>query len=154
VFYSCRRDQDGDPILADRKRIVDAVPDRGPLEGILSAFRGNPAAAFLVAACDLPFLDGEAVRHLFLQRDPTRPATAFFNAERGKPEPLFAIYEPAYAALASAWAAQGLSCPTKILERTNARLIRPPDGRFLANANHPKEYSDAVIALSGEDSRG
>lgn len=77
VFLSCRADQAGLPAYAGHPRIHDAHIGLGPLGGILSALDAHPEAAFLVAACDLPFLDRAAVAALAAGRDPEALATAF-----------------------------------------------------------------------------
>lgn len=79
VFLSCRADQDRDvrPGLEALPRILDAYPDLGPLAGILSALDAHPDAAWLVAACDLPYLDAASVDALVSGRDPALLATAF-----------------------------------------------------------------------------
>lgn len=77
VFLSCRADQTLLPGYAGHPQIHDAFTGLGPLGGILSALTAHPDAAFLVAACDLPFLDRAAVATLAAGRDPQALATAF-----------------------------------------------------------------------------
>ncbi len=148
VFYSCRADQADNPLFADHPKIADVFPDQGPLGGILSAFAAHPDAAFLVLACDLPFLDAETLKNLIRGREPRKIATAFFNPERGKPEPLCAIYEPAYAIEAGKFSGQGVNCPTKILEQSDVHLIPLSSARLLENANHPEDYELARAKLN------
>ena len=62
--------------------------------GLLSAQQARPDAAWVVAACDLPFLDEAIVEQLCSQRNPMRFATAFRNPQSGRIEPLCACYEP------------------------------------------------------------
>ena len=51
--------------------------------------------AWLVLACDLPFLDRATLQHLIAQRASARLATAYRSSSDGQPEPLCAIFEPA-----------------------------------------------------------
>jgi molybdopterin-guanine dinucleotide biosynthesis protein A len=77
VFVSCRTDQADAPAFAGLPQIHDRYADLGPLAGILSALDTHPEAAWLVAACDLPYLDAAAVHALVSGRDPEAYATAF-----------------------------------------------------------------------------
>jgi hypothetical protein len=57
------RDQADDPARARYPRIVDRGDVEGPIAGISAAFAEHPEAAWLVLACDLPFLDAAHARH-------------------------------------------------------------------------------------------
>jgi molybdenum cofactor guanylyltransferase len=147
VFVSVRAAQASDPTRAQRALIVDSVPGEGPMIGIRSAFAYNPDVAWLVLACDLPFLSDAVLEHLLRSRDPGRTATAFRSAHDGLPEPLCAIFEPSAAtALATAQAA-GRLCPRKFLIGADTKLIDPVDPHALDNINTPEEYSAARNAL-------
>lgn len=146
VFISCRADQAGDSVFGHWPMVVDAYPGWGPLGGILSAFRAHPQVAFLVAACDLPFLDGEALERLLRGRDAGRAATAFWNPERGLPEPLCALYEPRFAAVAQSRAEGGCLCPTDLLLGLDVRPLPLPRGGCLVNANTPEDFRKAAAA--------
>lgn len=153
VFVSCRADQQDDPALASLPASVGRIPDAydigGPLNGILSALAAQPGAAFLVAACDLPFLSAEALATLVAARDPSRPMTVFENPARENfLEPLCAVYEPSYAEQARAVMTQGLTCPTKIADALPVQRLQPGDALFLANANTPEDYARARAASS------
>ena len=155
VFVSVRADQvDGNETekntaLASLPPTVGRIPDAfdvgGPINGILSALQSQPGAAFLVVACDLPFLSAEALRTLVARRDVSKPATMFENPARENfLEPLCAIYEPAYAGQAREVMLQGLTCPTKIGNALPVHRLRPADALFLANANTPEDYARAA----------
>ena len=98
VFVSVRATQAADPTRKNRELIVDSVPGEGPMVGIRSALAHSPDVAWLVIACDLPFLSDEVLAHLLRSRDPKRTATAYRSAHDGLPEPLCAIFEPSAAA--------------------------------------------------------
>jgi molybdenum cofactor guanylyltransferase len=152
VFYSCRADQTEDPALAGLPLIPDAFDIGGPLNGILSAQQAHPEAAWLVAACDLPFLDSTALTRLARERNPARAATVFENPGRQALEPLCAIYEPGFLDLAEPSMKIGLTCPTRILdallEDGQVERLLAPDAVFLENANRPEDYDRAVARLS------
>ena len=100
VFVSVRASQSGDPSRAHRPMILDSVAGEGPIVGIRSAFAAHPNAAWLVLACDLPFLGDAALSRLLAERDSSAMATAYRSAHDGLPEPLCAVWEPQAAAAA------------------------------------------------------
>lgn len=148
VFVSRRADQAGERLFEGYETLPDAFDIGGPLNGILSALAAHPGAAFLVAACDLPFLSAEALSVLVANRDPSKPMTVFENPARENfPEPLCAVYEPSYPEAARAAMAQGATCPTKIANALDARRLTlrgPEEALFLENANTPEDYEKAT----------
>jgi molybdenum cofactor guanylyltransferase len=147
VFVSVRSAQTKDPARARHSLIIDSVPGEGPIVGIRSAFAAHPDAAWLVLACDLPFLSDAALEQLLTERDPTMSATAFRSAHDGLPEPLCAIWEPAAAAELAAHQANGNVCPRKFLMRHAVKLLEPRDRSALDNVNTPEEYAEALRRL-------
>jgi molybdenum cofactor guanylyltransferase len=147
AFVSVRSAQTRDPARARHALIVDSVPGEGPIVGIRSAFAAYPDAAWLVLACDLPFLSDAALEQLLAERDPGMSATAFRSAHDGLPEPLCAIWEPKAAAELAVHQASGYICPRKFLMRHAAKLLEPKDLRALDNVNTPDEYAAALERL-------
>jgi molybdopterin-guanine dinucleotide biosynthesis protein A len=150
VFVSVRASQAGEPTRSGKPLIVDLVglgEAGGPILGIRSAMAAHPQVAWLVIACDLPFLSDAALRQLLKERDPSMLATAFRSTHDGLPEPLCAIWEPAAAAALSEYQSAGGHCPRKFLRRYPASLIEPHDRRALDNVNTPEEYTVAQVEL-------
>lgn len=147
VFVSVRAGQTADPTRAQRPMIVDSVSGEGPIVGIRSALEAHPHAAWLVLACDLPFLSDVALSQLLRERNTTGMATAFRSAHDELPEPLCAIWEPAAAPALAAYQAGGGNCPRKFLIRHSVSLLEPLDRRALDNVNTPEEYAQAQAAL-------
>jgi molybdopterin-guanine dinucleotide biosynthesis protein A len=147
VFVSVRAAQSDQGTRAQNPLIVDSLPGEGPIVGIRSAFAQYPGAAWLVVACDLPFLSDAALEQLLGARDARALATAFRSVHDGLPEPLCAIWEPAAAAALAAYQATGGLCPRKFLIRHGATLLEPLDPKALDNVNTPEEYAEAVKAL-------
>jgi molybdopterin-guanine dinucleotide biosynthesis protein A len=153
VFVSVREDQTLDPTRARRPLIVDSAvfaeetaaggTAGGPIVGIRSALAAFPDVAWLVVACDLPFLSDTALKQLLAQRDPGRLATAFLSTHDGLPEPLCAVWEPAAAVALAAHQRAGRSCPRKFLINHPVKLLEPEDRRALDNINTPAEYAAA-----------
>jgi molybdopterin-guanine dinucleotide biosynthesis protein A len=142
-FVSLRAEQRSDPQRAAYEAITDLKPNLGPLAGIQAALHAHPQNAWLVLACDLPFLDAATLQHLIARRAPTRLATAFRSRFDDLPEPLCAIYEPASLPAIEAWIAQGENCPRKWLSRSDVELLALPELRALDNVNTAEEYAAA-----------
>jgi len=149
VFVSVRSSQTADPVRAQRPLIVDSIAGEGPIVGIRSALAAFPHTAWLVLACDLPFLSDATLAFLLRERDGTAMATAYRSAHNDLPEPLCAIWEPAAAPAIDAYLAGGGHCPRKFLMRHPARLLAPLDRRALDNVNTPEDYAQALTELSG-----
>lgn len=147
VFVSVRPDQTAEPVRARFEQIVDTGETTGPIAGILAAQARYPDAAWLVLACDLPFLEARTLEHLLRSRQRERQATAYRSSHDGLPEPLCAIYEPASRAAIREYVAQGRDCPRKFLIRADTALLDQPDPRALDNVNTSNEYDTAVSTL-------
>jgi len=145
AFVSVRPDQLLDPQRAAYETIADLRGGLGPVSGIHAALHVYPGHAWLVLACDLPFLDAPTLEYLIAHRCTTRLATAYRSQFDGKPEPLCAIYEPASAISLEAWMAQGQTCPRAWLSRSDVELLDLPEARALDNINTAEEY----VAASG-----
>lgn len=139
VFISCRDDKQAQEIDGQYTTITDTFTGLGPYGAILSAFRENPNAAWLVIACDLPLVDAELLQHITANRSVKHIATAYHSDVTNFPEPLITIWEPkAYPALLQ-FLAQGYSCPRKVLINSEINLLEVPDTEALANVNTPEE---------------
>src|ERR1700722_17897852 len=147
VFVSVRANQTADPTRAQHPMIVDSIDGEGPIVGIRSALAAHPDVAWMVLACDLPFLSDTALAQLLNERDDAGLATAYRSTHDGLPEPLCAIWEPAAAAALATYQETGGRCPRKFLIKTAARLLDPQDGRALDNINTPEEYAEALATI-------
>jgi molybdopterin-guanine dinucleotide biosynthesis protein A len=147
AFVSVRRDQAGDPSRAGYPQIVDLIEDAGPIAGIAAAQAAHPEAAWLVVACDLPFLEDGAIANLVSRRG-NHPVTAYRSTHDGLPEPLCAIYEPATRADVLEAIAQGRHCPRKFVTASGVPLLDQPDPAALDNVNTPEEFAAAASRLS------
>ncbi len=143
AFVSVRPDQIDDPQRSAYEQIVDLQPGIGPLAGIQAALMAHPDRAWLVLACDLPFLTVATLQHLIARRARTRLATAYRSRSDGQPEPLCAIYEPASRDALESWIASGRLCPRAWLAGADVELLDLPDGQALDNINTAQEYAAA-----------
>lgn len=150
TFVSVRPDQREDPSRAGLPQIVDRQPGIGPIAGISAALLEHPKAAWLVLACDLPFITEQTLQHLIAHRDVQRVATAYRSAHDDLPEPLCAIWEPAAREPVLAYIASGKQCPRKFLINANPALLDLPQRAALDNVNTREEFDTAVAALGSQ----
>jgi len=153
AFVSVRSEQRGDTSRAAWPQIVDRGDVEGPIAGITAALAEYPEAAWLVLACDLPFLDARTLDTLIAARDTAADATAFKSSHDGLPEPLCAIYEPRARATIAAYVATGRNCPRKFLINAHTRLLELPNPRSLDNVNTVAEYGEAMSALNSSSAQ-
>lgn len=146
-FVSVRPDQRTDAARAAHPQIVDRQPGTGPIAGISAALLEHPKAAWLVIACDLPFLTEHTLEHLIAQRDASKIATAYRSTHDGLPEPLCAIWEPAAREPVLAYLASGKQCPRKFLINSDTKLLDLPERQALDNVNTTEEFGLATAAL-------
>ena len=107
--------------------------------GIFSAFEKNPETAWLVVACDMPFVNQEALEYLIKHRNPEKFATAFLNPEEGFPEPLLTIYEPKIFEKLQEAVNQGKKSSMKVLQSVEVELLEVIDNEILKNINATEE---------------
>lgn len=137
TFLSCRENQKenfgNETVLIDPYTI-------GPIGGILSAFEQDSNEAWLVVACDMPFVNEKTIDFLIQNRNPIQIATAFQNPQTRLPEPLLTIWEPAaYLFLKEAYA-KSQSSPLRILQNADLKLLECPQPDWLRNVNTTEEY--------------
>ena len=143
VFVSCREDQSNNTEIKSLPQIHDSFLNMGPLGGILSAFKTFPNAAWLVFACDLPFVEKNTIQTLLKNRNPFRFGSAFKSSYDDLPEPLGAVYEPRFYPKLLQFVGEGGICPRKILIQSRVELIEPPFPSVMDNVNFPEELKQA-----------
>ncbi|MDF1697497.1 MAG: NTP transferase domain-containing protein [Saprospiraceae bacterium] len=128
----------GIPVLNDR------MVDMGPFGAILSAFMHAPDAAWLVIACDLPYLNEEVIQNLLKERSFTHLATAYKLEENPFPEPLITIYETGMYRRMLHFLTLGYACPRKVLINSDIKHVRLVDSKVAYNANTPEEKEEVL----------
>lgn len=134
-FVSVAPDQVNESTRAELPQLVDTRPDMGPSGGLLTAEEHCPGVAWLVVACDLPFVEQKTLDSLVVARNPTFDATAFISSHDGLPEPLCAIWEPSGLEKLRIQAQQNNYCPRKCLIMSNTYLIEQNNPQWLDNIN-------------------
>lgn len=148
VYISCRPDQQSD-IDSNYNTLPDIQDSIGPLAGIISAFEKDSTCAWLVIASDLPLLDKNILEYLIAHRDPNKIATTFKSPHDGLPEPLITIWEPTSKEALSTFIAEGITCPRKVLIRSEdkVKIIEPPAPEKLINTNTPEDAAKVEALL-------
>ncbi|MCW3462888.1 NTP transferase domain-containing protein [Chitinophaga nivalis] len=142
VFISCRPEQAIH--FSTAALITDQVTCGGPAAGLLSAHLLQPATAWLVVACDLPFVSRQSLSLLYTARNPAKAATAFISPFNQHPEPLLAIWEPAGLTALQQQVLTGKICPRKTLLNSDIALLENPYVAEQFNANTPDDKAFAM----------
>jgi len=120
----------------------------GPLGGILSAMKAYSDVAWLVMACDLPFVTHETLEFLIENHDPQKMATAFKSVYDNLPEPLCALWEGHGNPKILEYVKNNIYCPRKILINSDTKLLEQKNKRWLDNVNDMKEFQQAMDNLN------
>jgi molybdopterin-guanine dinucleotide biosynthesis protein MobB len=132
--------------LESLPRLPDSPGVVGPLAGLLSVMRWAPDATWVVAACDMPRVNSEAVAWLIGQRRPGMWAV-MPRIRGGRVEPLLAVYEPQARPLLEAQAACGRWGPRHLA--ANDRVVCPaPPAELIGaweNVNTPEEMASVSV---------
>jgi len=136
VYISYGQDQALDP---NYELLKDTFSEIGPLSGVLSAFKSRPNEAWLVVACDMPFLDADCFEFLIQSRNADRIATAYQNPDDNLPEPLITIWEPKSYPILIDYLASGNTSLRKVLMNNDIVIIKPLKPETLLNVNTPED---------------
>ena len=139
VFISCNSAQKINP---NYDSIVDTYDFKGPLNGIMSAFKAHPDKSWLVVAVDLPFVSQDILTTLLSHRDSNYLATCFFNSDYNFPEPLLSIWEPSSFAMLRTYCEGGGRSPREFLTKHRTKLIDLTDRLILRGFNTKEELEE------------
>ncbi|MEC7641612.1 MAG: molybdopterin-guanine dinucleotide biosynthesis protein B [Nitrospinota bacterium] len=149
VFLSSRSDQNlGEiPALVNGGRIDDEHVGLGPVGGLATLMSRFPKNAWLITACDLPFMTKRDLEKLVRERDPFKYGTCYIKKGRFGFEPMFAIYEPKFIfPLFQAMSRRELSLSLIISELPFKHIkVEEADRSNFTNVNHPEEYELAKL---------
>ena len=151
TYISCRFEQKDSLYFGQYETIQDRFLGFGPTGGILSAFQKHHQAAWMIIACDMPFIDKNSIEYLLEKRNPYRFATCFYNPKKKWPEPLFAIYEPKASIRLGYSLFTGLFCPRKILAGSRIEQLNPLSLDVLNNINTPDDFKKAFEQIQTKE---
>ena len=124
--------------------LTDAFPGQGPMNGIVSGFRGTDAEALLLTAVDLPYGDARLAEALAELRGGA-DASVLRRGPKGI-EPLFAVYGRGCLAAAEDCLAAGRRSLLALYDRVTVRYVSPEElpafdlHRIFTNVNTPEDY--------------
>jgi len=128
--------------------IKDKITGMGPFGAIISSFIHNPNVAYLVLACDLPFINKDSLIKLIEARVASKFATSYQLQNQEFPEPLLSIYEPKIYQRMMRFLTLGYACPRKVLINSDIQKVILKDDKIAFNANTPSERDYAKNQLN------
>jgi molybdopterin-guanine dinucleotide biosynthesis protein MobB len=144
--------------LREMTRLPDVPGTAGPGAGLIAAHRWAPEKAWIVCACDHPWVGAEHIAWLAAQRSPGCWAVIPRQSD-GHPSPGLALYEPqALEALERRTRAAGERGvrPLALMEMPQTRVVDVPvelaDG--WKNVNTPEELRAEEARLTGRRATG
>ncbi len=148
VYFSCNKSQ-----IVELDSNYNYIPDNydniGPLGGLLSAFEYDSTKAWLVLACDMPYVNKQHIQYLIGHRDTQKLATTYISNNRI--EPLFTIWESqSYQYLKEALITENYSL-RHILKKGDTALISIKDKESIINVNTPEEKDNALDSLKNKN---
>jgi len=147
TFLSYRKSQKA--ILSPNYPIIyDTYADIGPMSGLLSAIELHPNVAWLLIACDMPYIDKKVISRLIDQRNGDGEATCYWQqSDDGTfayPEPLASIYEPKFYKKIKISANSGSYSLSKLLRQSSAQKLNIEDSQKLQSANTTEDMEKAI----------
>jgi molybdopterin-guanine dinucleotide biosynthesis protein A len=138
TYISCQENQLSEN-LDGCNPLIDLVPSKGPMSGLISAFITHPNAAWLVIPCDLPLFSAKNITQLITERNVQGIATVFSSESHDYPEPLIGIWEPSAFPLIEQQYKVGNYSLLNILNNNHIFLVPALDPEGLTNVNTPEE---------------
>ncbi len=139
------------PLPPQVTKLIDKLPDAGPLGGMWTAFSSGEVEDIFVLACDMPFVEKRLVEKVLELREDYQAVIPI--SPRGL-EPLLAFYGKDCAALAGELVKSGKRRVISLLEQIKVRYITedevkevdPTFDSFL-NINTQEDYKKALQRL-------
>lgn len=121
--------------------IMDVLPDKGPLGGILTALTHSKTELNFIVSCDLPFISKEIVRSFLAQIAPDHN-TIISSGDRL--HPLFGVYQKKYLALIEDFIANDRLKMMDFIDETGTVILKSEDldgyqEKSLINVNTKEE---------------
>ncbi len=144
-----------EPLPEGTQAVYDLEEGRGPMAGLIAAFRQSDADVLYVSAVDMPFLRRDAIL-------PVPPGDAAVYHCAGRRQPLFGVYRRSILPKAEAVLAEGCGTLNVLLDRCDTLIADLPDfeSSLFSNINTPEDLQRAragqppVIAVCGWHNAG
>lgn len=143
--------QDSEPVDAHIPVIADLIPSCGSLGGIYTGLYQATTQHIFVAACDMPFIHADLVRHMVGQKDDADVVLAYWN---GRPQPTHAVYSRTCLPVVEELIRGGdlkiqrlMTAPAlrvRLIAEDEIRKI-DPEGRSFLNVNTPSDLDRARV---------
>ena len=135
--------------LENLPRVADCPGFEGPCAGIVAAHRWAPEAAWIVAACDHPWLRPATIEWLASQRRPGTWAVIPRQPD-GNPCPTLALYEPQSLTALERIASENPKYVVRLaslLDNPRTSIITPPaeHEKAWSSINTPEEFNKTLL---------
>ncbi len=147
VYLSSRADLEMGslPESTGAERINDVHTGLGPVGGLATLLGSHPDKAWLITACDMPFLGEKNFQTIVDGRDSLRYGTCFLKKGGLGFEPMCAIYEPKFIIPLFEAMSRGELSLSRIIADLPFKRVPVPEGERTSfmNINTPEEYEFA-----------
>lgn len=112
----------------------------GPASGLLAAHALDPAATWLVLACDYPLLPAKAVQRLL--EEPGEPPVVCYRSADGFCEPLLGIWRPSALRVLAERVGEGRLSASSAVRASGGRVLEAPAGCewWFSNVNTAEDW--------------
>ncbi len=142
TFISCSTAQE-ENLKPKYPVIVDKFKEIGPMGALSVALEVKPSAAWLVVACDLPFVNEETISALIEARSKEHMLTTYQDSKSDFFETTISIYEPQVDVVMKRAYAEGQYSLRKAIDHEQIKIIQSANPHELFNANTPEEVDFA-----------
>lgn len=124
---------------------------KGPMAGLLSAFKKHPGKSIAYVGCDYPYLELSTLQKLTEKKDGKSPIICFKNYD-AIPEPLIAIYEyHCYPSLLNQFRENNYSL-RDFIKRSDAIILPAENESILKSVDTPEQYQKEIETTKKERS--
>lgn len=151
--------QDSQPVEVHVPVMCDLIPSCGSLGGLYTGLHEATTPYIFLAACDMPFIRTDLVRHMVNQKDDADVVLAYWN---GRPQPTHAVYSRNCLPVVEELIRKGDLKIHKLIATSalRVRLITEdevrkidPEGRSFLNVNTPSDLDLARLLCEDRGER-
>lgn len=137
TYISCRQDQLD--IFTKFNCIPDRIENRGPMESLIQARMLLPESSFLIAACDLLYIEKTQIEILLNNNDHEFDCIAFSQIDSCTIFPLFSIIHPSADQFINVEYFHSKRSLKKAISNSKVKYITTHDDFFLNGINTPED---------------